>query len=43
MTKLSAIGAYVGVPVYLYEDKLYGTLCAVSHQPTPSWVRATSE
>jgi GAF domain-containing protein len=35
VTRLSAIGAYVGVPVYLYEDKLYGTLCAASHQPHP--------
>jgi GAF domain-containing protein len=35
VTRLSAIGAYVGVPVYLYEDKLYGTLAAVSHQPHP--------
>lgn len=35
VTRLSAIRAYVGVPVYLYEEKLYGTLCAVSHQPHP--------
>jgi GAF domain-containing protein len=35
VTKLSAIRAYVGVPVYLYEEKLYGTLVAVSHQPHP--------
>jgi GAF domain-containing protein len=35
VTKMSAIGAYVGVPVHLYEGKLYGTLCAVSHQPHP--------
>ncbi len=31
MTKLSAIGAYIGVPIYLSDGKLYGTLCAVSH------------
>lgn len=35
VTRLSAIRAYVGVPVNLYEGKLYGTLCAVSHQPQP--------
>lgn len=32
MTKLSAIGAYIGVPIYLSDGKLYGTLCAVSHE-----------
>src|SRR5579862_447824 len=35
VTRLSAIGAYVGIPVYLYEEKLYGTLCAASHQAHP--------
>jgi GAF domain-containing protein len=35
LTKLSAIGAYVGVPVHLYDEKLYGTLCAMSHTPHP--------
>lgn len=35
VTRLSAIRAYIGVPVYLYEEKLYGTLCAVSHEPHP--------
>jgi GAF domain-containing protein len=35
MTKMSKIGAYVGVPVYLYEEKPYGTLCAVSHTAHP--------
>ncbi len=35
VTRMSAIGAYVSVPVYLYEEKLYGTLCAISHEAHP--------
>jgi GAF domain-containing protein len=31
MTKLSAIASYVGVPIYLHDGALYGTLVAVSH------------
>jgi GAF domain-containing protein len=32
-TKLSAIGAYVGVPMHTTDGKLYGTIVAVSHEP----------
>jgi GAF domain-containing protein len=35
VTKLSAIGAYVGVPVFLKNRKLYGTFAAISHDPQP--------
>jgi GAF domain-containing protein len=31
MTKLSVIGSYVGVPIYLHDGALYGTLVAISH------------
>jgi GAF domain-containing protein len=33
MTKLSAIGSYVGVPIYLSDGKMYGTFCTISHEP----------
>jgi GAF domain-containing protein len=33
VTKLSAIGAYVGIPIYLSDGSMYGTMCAVSHEP----------
>jgi PAS domain S-box-containing protein/diguanylate cyclase (GGDEF)-like protein len=29
------VGSYIGVPVRLANGHLYGTLCAVSHHPTP--------
>jgi GAF domain-containing protein len=35
MTRLGRVGAYVGVPVRLADGSLYGTLCAVSHEPKP--------
>jgi EAL domain-containing protein (putative c-di-GMP-specific phosphodiesterase class I) len=30
------IGAYVGVPVHLWDGRLYGTLCCLSHSAQPS-------
>ena len=33
LTKLSAIGSYVGVPIHLSDGSMYGTFCTVSHQP----------
>lgn len=30
------IGAYVGVPLWFSDGRLYGTLCALSHSPDPS-------
>jgi GAF domain-containing protein len=33
MTKLSGIGAYVGVPILLSSGKLYGSLAVFSHRP----------
>lgn len=33
LTKLSAIGSYVGVPIYLSDGSMYGTFCTISHQP----------
>ena len=35
VTKLSAIGSYVGVPIYLKKGKLYGAFVVVSHEPQP--------
>ena len=33
VTKLSVIGSYVGVPIYLSDGSMYGTFCTISHQP----------
>ncbi len=33
LTRLSAIGSYVGVPIYLSEGRLFGTFCTISHNP----------
>ena len=35
-TREAEIGAYVGVPVRLWDGRLYGTLCCLSHEPEPS-------
>ena len=35
LTKLSQIGAYIGVPIYLSDGKLYGTFVSINHQPAP--------
>lgn len=32
ITKLSHIGAYIGVPITFSDGRVYGTVCAVSHQ-----------
>ena len=32
----AAIGAYIGVPLYLADGTLYGSLCCLSHQPDHS-------
>jgi len=36
VTATAGIGAYVGVPVHLWDGRLYGTLCCLSHAPEPS-------
>jgi len=36
MTRASGIGAYVGVPIRLWDGTLYGTLCCLSRSPEPS-------
>ena len=36
VTSAAQIGSYLGVPVILANGHLYGTLCAVSHRPTPT-------
>jgi EAL domain-containing protein (putative c-di-GMP-specific phosphodiesterase class I) len=36
VTASAGIGAYVGVPVHLWDGRLYGTLCCLSHSPEPS-------
>ena len=36
MTRESGIGAYVGVPIRLWDGTLYGTLCCLSRSPEPS-------
>jgi EAL domain-containing protein (putative c-di-GMP-specific phosphodiesterase class I) len=36
VTASAGIGAYVGVPVHLWDGRLYGTLCCLSHAPEPS-------
>jgi GAF domain-containing protein len=36
MTREAGIGAYVGVPLRFSDDRLYGTLAALSHCPDPS-------
>jgi GAF domain-containing protein len=35
ITKLAAIGAYIGVPIYLKDGKLYGTFVTIAHAPQP--------
>ncbi len=32
ITKLGNIGAYIGVPITFSEERIYGTVCAVSHR-----------
>jgi EAL domain-containing protein (putative c-di-GMP-specific phosphodiesterase class I) len=36
VTTSADIGAYVGVPVHLWDGRLYGTLCCLSHLAQPS-------
>jgi len=36
ITRDAEIGAYVGVPVRLWDGRLYGTLCCLSHDPEPT-------
>ena len=36
ITQDAEIGAYVGVPVRLWDGRLYGTLCCLSHEPEPT-------
>jgi EAL domain-containing protein (putative c-di-GMP-specific phosphodiesterase class I) len=36
VTTSADIGAYVGVPVHLWNGRLYGTLCCLSHSARPS-------
>ena len=36
VTTSADIGAYVGVPVHLWDGRLYGTLCCLSHSAQPS-------
>jgi EAL domain-containing protein (putative c-di-GMP-specific phosphodiesterase class I) len=36
ITRDAEIGAYVGVPVRLWDGRLYGTLCCLSHEPEPT-------
>jgi EAL domain-containing protein (putative c-di-GMP-specific phosphodiesterase class I) len=36
VTASAEIGAYVGVPVHLWDGRLYGTLCCLSHSAAPS-------
>lgn len=35
VTAHASIGAYVGVPLYLADGRLYGTLSCLSHEPQP--------
>jgi EAL domain-containing protein (putative c-di-GMP-specific phosphodiesterase class I) len=36
VTNSADIGAYVGVPVHLWDGRLYGALCCLSHSAEPS-------
>jgi len=36
VTHEAEIGAYVGVPIRLWDGRLYGTLCCLSHEAEPS-------
>jgi EAL domain-containing protein (putative c-di-GMP-specific phosphodiesterase class I) len=36
LTREAGIGAYVGVPIRLWDGTLYGTLCCLSRSPEPS-------
>ena len=36
VTMSASIGAYIGVPVHLWDGRLYGTLCCLSHAAAPS-------
>ncbi len=36
ITRESGIGAYIGVPIRLWDGTLYGTLCCLSRSPEPS-------
>lgn len=36
ITHESAIGSYIGVPIVLPDGQLFGTLCCLSHHPTPT-------
>jgi PAS domain S-box-containing protein/diguanylate cyclase (GGDEF)-like protein/putative nucleotidyltransferase with HDIG domain len=35
ITRRAGIGSYIGVPVRLANGHIYGTLCALSHEPRP--------
>ena len=35
VTASAGIGAYIGVPVHLWDGRLYGTLCCLSHAADP--------
>ncbi len=35
VTEQAAVGSYLGVPLQLADGGVYGTLCALSHDPTP--------
>lgn len=36
ITQQARIGAYIGVPLWLYDDSLYGTFCCLSHAADPT-------
>jgi GAF domain-containing protein len=36
VTQATGIGSYVGVPLRFSDDRLYGTVCCMSHSPDPS-------
>ena len=36
ITEVAEIGAYVGVPLRLWDGRLYGTLCCLAHEPQPT-------
>ena len=36
VTMSAGIGAYIGVPVHLWDGRLFGTLCCLSHTAEPS-------
>lgn len=36
MTEEARIGAYIGIPLRLFDDSLYGTFCCLNHDPDPT-------